>query len=124
MEAEGAGPVTPGAATYDNASRLSFYMTGRPEAYCFFLDTRPNSYLLWNDRVRPRTGGSAIVVDDYPAGDPRRPRFESVFGRVVPVPQPVAVYRRGIYTNPVHLYYLYRCYGYHYNPVAERPSGS
>jgi len=123
MEAEGVGPVAVGAATYDNASRLAFYMAGRPETCCFFLGTRINSYVLWNERGYPKPGGSALVADDRPPDDPGLPRYRAIFERVEPIPEPVAIYRRGLYDRPVRTYYLYRCYGYRPDPVVERPKG-
>jgi hypothetical protein len=120
MERETGGAVAVGAATYDNASRLSFYMRGQPHAYNFFLGTRPNSYLLWNDRAGLRPSGHALVVDDYPPDNPNLPAFHAVFERVVPAAEPVVVYRRPVYREAIHTYYLYRCYGYRPNPAVER----
>jgi undecaprenyl-diphosphatase len=121
MEAEGAGPVAVGAATYDNASRLAFYMSGQPRAYCFFLHTRPNSYLLWNQEGRPKPGGNALVIDDQPDGKPSAPNYRAIFERVVPVPEPVYVYRRPLYAEPVRILHLFRCYGYRPGRLEERP---
>ncbi len=120
MERETGEYVAVGAATYDNASRLSFYMRGQPQAINFFLGTRPNSYLLWNDRAGLRPGGHALVVDDYPPDNPNLPAFHVVFERVVPAAEPVIVYRRPVYREAIHTYYLYRCYGYRPNPAVER----
>jgi hypothetical protein len=123
MRAEGGGPITVGAATYDNASRLAFYVTGKPETYCFFLGTRLNSYYLWQEPYRPRPGGNALIVDDDAPHDPSLPPFAAVFDRVVPVKEPVRVYRPDLYKEPVHTFYLYRCYGYRPNPAVEVPQG-
>jgi 4-amino-4-deoxy-L-arabinose transferase-like glycosyltransferase len=116
MEAEGAGPVTIGAVTYDVTSRLAFYTPGRPHPFCFFLGTRLNSYALWQEPYRPRIGGSALIADDRPPGDPDRVNYSAIFDRVEPVPEPVATTRR----EP---YYLYKCYGYRRNPAAETTRG-
>jgi len=123
MEAEGAGPVALGAVTYDNASRLAFYMAGQPETCCLFPGTRPNSYALWHAPYRPKPGGSMLVVDDYAPDDPRLSPFRALFARVVAEPQPVVVYRRPLYSNPVHVFYLYRCYDYRPDPRVETPRG-
>jgi hypothetical protein len=123
MEGEGAGPVTVGSVTYDNASRIGFYTLGKPDPYCLFLGTRMNSFALWQEPYRPKAGGSALLADDRPPSDPDRVRYEDVFERVEPIQEPVLVWRRGIYTDPVHRYYLYRCYGYRPNPAAETPRG-
>lgn len=121
METEGTGPVAVGAATYDNASRLAFYMSGQPRAYCFFLGTRPNSYLLWNHEGRPKPGGNALVIDDQPDGNPGAPNYRAIFERVVPVPEPIYIYRRPLYAEPVRTLYLFRCYGYRPGRPEERP---
>ena len=123
MEEEGAGPVTIGSVTYDNASRVGFYTPGKPNPYCLFLGTRMNSFALWQEPYRPKPGGSALLADDRPPSDPDRVRYEGIFERVEPVEEPVLVWRRGIYVEPVHRYYLYRCYGYRPNPEAETPRG-
>jgi hypothetical protein len=123
MEAEGAGPVTVGSATYDNTSRLAFYMAGQPETYNFYLHTRMDSYALWQERLRPKPGSNALVADDKAPDDPTLTPFSAVFDRVVSVPEPVKVYRPGIYKEPVHTFYLYRCYGYRPNPAVETPVG-
>ncbi|HSV72873.1 MAG TPA: glycosyltransferase family 39 protein [Chthonomonadales bacterium] len=122
MERETGGFVAVGAATYDNASRLAFYMPGQPRTRCFFLGTRPNSYLLWNHRAGLRPGGNAIVADHRPPDDPLLPAYERIFERVVPVAQPVVVTRPRIYHGETVRYYLYRCYGYRPDPEAERPA--
>lgn len=123
MEAEGVGPVAVGAATYDNASRLAFYMRGQPEACCFFLGTRVNSYILWNQRAYPKPGGSALVADDRPPDDAGLPGYRAIFERVEPIPEPIPIYRRPLYPQPVRTYYLYRCYGYRPDPSVEKPRG-
>jgi 4-amino-4-deoxy-L-arabinose transferase-like glycosyltransferase len=120
MERETGAYVAVGAATYDNASRLSFYMRGQPHARNFFLGTRPNSYLLWNDRAGLRPGGHALIVDDHPPDHPNLPAFRAIFERVVPAAEPIVVYRRPVYREPIHTYYLYRCYGYRPDPAVER----
>jgi hypothetical protein len=123
MREEGAGPVAIGAATYDNASRLAFYMPGQPRTHCFFLGTRLNSYVLWNDEAGLRPGGSALVADDRAPDDARLPPYRDVFQNVVPEPRPVTIYRRGVYDRSVHVYYLYRCYDYRPDPATEHPRG-
>lgn len=123
MERETGEPVVPGAATYDNASRMAFYMAGQPKAVCLFIGTRPNSYLLWNHEAGLRPGGNALLADDYAPGAPRRPRFEALFARVAPVARAIPVHRRPLYDEPVRIYYLYRCYGYRPNPRVETPRG-
>jgi hypothetical protein len=123
MEMEDKKPVTVGAVTYDNASRMAFYMTGQPEAYCFFLGTRLNSYYLWEGDFRPLHGRNALIADDYPPDDPHLPKFKEIFDRVVPVAEPITVYRLPLYKEPVHVYYLYKCYGYHPNILVEKASG-
>ncbi len=115
--------VAVGAVTYDNASRLAFYMSGKPQTWCLFLGTRLNSYTLWNESSKPVPGGSALMVDDLAPDDPERPNYELVFDRVEPVPDPVRVYWRGVYRAPIRSYHLYRCYGYRPGLAAETPSG-
>lgn len=116
-----AGQTRPviGAATYDIASRLAFYVNGKPRTKCFYLGTRENSYVLWNDEAGLKPGGAAVLVDDFEFGDPRRPKFEGIFERVEPVAPGIDVYRRPVYEQPLHTYYLYRCYGYRPNPAVE-----
>ncbi len=117
------GDVAICAATYDTASRLAFNLPGQPRTKCLFLGTRANSYLVW-DGVTPLSRNSnAIVVDNYPLDDSRRPPFEMIFERIEPVAQPVNVYRRPIYESPVQTYFLYKCYGYHSNQLVERVVG-
>jgi len=123
MERETGGFVAVGASTYDNASRLAFYMPGQPRARCFFLSTRANSYLLWNERAGLRPGGNAIVADHRPPDDPLLPALWRIFKRVEPVPRPVVVTRPRLYRGETVRYYLYRCYGYRPDPEAERPQG-
>ena len=53
-----------------------------------------------------------ILSDDHAPGEPGRPPFESVFERVEPAPKGIPIWRAGVYDEPVHTYYLYRCYGY------------
>ncbi|MCC6729016.1 MAG: glycosyltransferase family 39 protein [Chthonomonadales bacterium] len=122
MRAEGSRHVVPGAATYDIASRLAFYMRGQPRTRCLFLNTRLNSYVAWNDEAGLRPGDDAILVDGKGPDDPELPAFAADFDRVVPVPKPVEVWRRGLYDSPVRVYFLYRCYGYRQNPAAEHPA--
>lgn len=112
MERAGGSPVTVGACTYDVASRMAFYLPDRPGAYCFFVGTRPNSYLFWNPKRRPPAGGNAVIADNRAPDDPERPAFERLFDHVEPVLPPVVVYRRGLYSEPIRMYYLYRCQGY------------
>lgn len=123
MEAAGNAPVTVGALTYDVTSRIGFYTPGQPNPYCFYLGTRLNGYYLWQEPYRPKSGGCAVIADDFAPNDPERPRFEAIFQRVEPVSTPVQVYRRGIYDEPVHTYYLYKCYGYTPNTIIETPKG-
>ena len=109
---QGGEPPVAGAATYDVASRLAFYLPGQPHTHCFFLGTRDNQYRFLNRASGLRRGRNALVVDNRPPDDPLLPLFHSVFERVEPVPQPVVVYVRPIYREPTVRYYLYRCYGY------------
>ncbi len=122
MEAAGGGRVTVGAATYDNASRLSFYLPGQPRAYCYFLNTRANSYLVFNQHNRPAPGSNAIVADDRPPTDPWLPAYRDIYERVEPVPDAVPILRPRLYSEPARVYHLYRCYGYKPNQPAERPA--
>lgn len=108
----GGRPVVPGAATYDVTSRLAFYLPGQPHAHCFFLGTRDNQYRYLNRASGLRRGDHALIADHRPPDDPLLVPFHSVFDRVEPVAEPVVVYVRGIYKEPVVTYYLYRCYGY------------
>ena len=123
MERETSTPVKVGSTTYDSTSRISFYTPGRPEACNMFLGTRPNSYLLWHEDNCPEPGDNMILTDDHAPGQEGRPPFESVFERVVPAERGIPIYRRGVYSEPVRTYYLYRCYNYRPNPHFERPSG-
>ncbi len=112
-----------GSTTYDATSRLSFYVKGQPEACNLFLGTRANSYLLWEEEDSPRPGDNMLLSDDHAAGDPGRPPFEAIFERVEPVKNGIPVFRKGVYDEPVHTYYLYRCFNYSPNPSVERPAG-
>lgn len=123
MEAAASGRVAVGAVTYDNASRLAFYLKGQPDTCCLFPGTRLNSYVLWNDRTKPQPGGAMLLADDYPPDEPRLAPFGQLFDRVECDGHPINVYRRGVYEEPVHTFYLYRCYGYRPNPAIERPGG-
>jgi 4-amino-4-deoxy-L-arabinose transferase-like glycosyltransferase len=123
MERETGGQIAVGAVTYDNASRLAFYMTSQPDTCCLFPGTRLNSYVLWNNRTLPRPGGAMLLADDYPPDEPKLAPFRRLFDHVECDGQPIQVYRRGVYAEPVHTFYLYRCYGYHPNPAVEQPSG-
>jgi len=123
MEKEVGGKVAVGAVTYDNASRLAFYMSEKPDTCCLFPGTRLNSYVLWNDRTLPKPGGSMLLADDYPPGEPRLSPFDKLFDRIECDGKPIYAFRPGVYTDPVHTFYLYRCYGYRPNPVIETPSG-
>lgn len=111
------------AATYDTASRMAFNLPGNPWVRCLFLETRANSYQLWDGLSPLQSGDNALVADGLEWSDEHRPRFEAIFERVEPVAEPVLIYRRGIYAEPVQKYYLYRCYGYHPNPSIERAQG-
>ena len=122
LEAERHRPVTVGAATYDTTSRLSFYLPGQPRAYCFFLGTRANSYLFFDERRRPAPGSDAIIADDKAPDDPWIARFSAIFERIEPVPDPVPIWRRDMYPEPARTYYLYRCYGYRPGQAAETPA--
>jgi len=82
-----------------------------------------NSYGLWNDRTLPKPGGSMLLADDYPPGEPRLSPFGKLFDRVECDGKPIYAYRPGVYTEPVHTFYLYRCYGYKPNAIVETPSG-
>ena len=124
MEHETGRLVKVGSTTYDATSRISFYVTGQPEACNLFLGTRPNSYLLWEEAECPLPGDNMILSDDHAPGEPGRPPFEAVFERVVPPKGGIPVWRGGVYYGPVHTYYLYRCYNYRPNPSVERPSGT
>ena len=116
-------PVKVGSTTYDATSRISFYIPNRPEACNMFLGTRPNSYLLWHETECPQPGDNMILSDDHAPGEAGRPPFEAVFEKVVPVEPGMPVYRAGVYDEPIHTYYLYRCYNYRPNPAVEKPSG-
>lgn len=117
----GAGRSQPvvGAATYDNASRIAFYLPDQPRAYCFFLGTRDNQYRFLNDAAGLASGANALVVDHRPPDDPLLPAFDTLFARVEPVPEPVVVRVPRIYDEPVVTYYLYRCYDYRAGDVAS-----
>jgi hypothetical protein len=123
LRREAPARVAVGAATYDSTSRLAFYLPDRPHACNLFLGTRMNSYGLWERLGCPMQGENAIIVDDYGPGDPLRPPFEKLFLAVRWPDPPVEVFRRGVYAEPIHTYYLYRCYGYRPNPAVERTSG-
>jgi len=116
MERLGRTPVV-GAATYDNASRLAFYLPGQPHVYCFFLGTRDNEYRFLNAAAGLRPGMNALIVDHRPPDDPLLPRFDTIFERVEPVPEPVIVHVPDVYDEPVVTYYLYRCY--RYRPISS-----
>ncbi len=111
MAREGVAPIV-GAATYDNASRLAFYLPGQPRVYCFFLGTRDNQYRFLNAAAGLTKGRNALIVDHRPPDDPLLPAFHTLFERVEPVREPVVVWVRPIYDEPVVTYYLYRCYRY------------
>ncbi|MGC8667634.1 MAG: ArnT family glycosyltransferase [Chthonomonadales bacterium] len=123
MEAEGAGPVVLAAATYDTASRMAYYMRGKPHVACIFVGTRMNSYVLWNKEAHLVPGSNAVIVDGCGPSDACLPPFRAIFHRVVYTPPPVLVYRPGVYRQPVDRLYVYRCYGYHPNKDVERPKG-
>lgn len=123
METEVGGSVAVGAVTYDNASRLAFYMEGQPDTCCLFPGTRMNSYALWNSRTLPKPGGAMLLADDYPPDEPKLAPFMGLFDRVEADSIPINVYRPGLYSEPIHTFYLYRCYGYHPNPAIEQPGG-
>ncbi|MEP6754360.1 MAG: glycosyltransferase family 39 protein, partial [Chthonomonadales bacterium] len=123
MEKETGGKVTAAAVTYDNASRIAFYLPHKPETYCFYLNTRLNSYYLWQEKNRPAIGSGVLIADDLQPDDPKLPRLRDIFDRVVPVAEPVQVFRRPLYVEPVHTFYLYKCYGFRPNPAAEIISG-
>ena len=110
MKSEGFAPII-GAATYDVASRMAFYTPGQPRAVCLFLGTRPNQYRYLNNASGARIGSNMLIADHRDPADPDRVPFESVFRRVVPVPEPVVVTVPSIYDVPVVTYRLYRCYG-------------
>lgn len=117
----GQTPVV-GAATYDVASRLAFYLPNHPYTRCFFLSTRANSYLLWNDQSGLKPGGNAIVVDNLPPDNPRFPRYVAIFKNVVLV-QRLEIYRKPWYSNPIETYYIYRCFDYEPNSQVEVTKG-
>lgn len=123
METELGKKIAIGAVTYDNASRLAFYMKGQPDAFCWFLNTRKTSYYLWQDAFRPKPGENALIVDDHAPDDPKLPELKAIFDRVVPVGKEIDVYRIPLYKDPVHTYYLYKCYGYRPDPTIEKYSG-
>lgn len=123
MEDEVDGRVAVGAVTYDNASRMAFYMAAQPDTCCLFAGTRLNSYVLWNRETLPAPGGAMLLADDYPPGEPKLAPFSALFDRVECDGRPIQVYREGVYREPVHTFYLYRCYGYRPNPAVEQPSG-
>ena len=123
MQREIGRRVRVGSTTYDATSRISFYLNGQPEACNLFLGTRPNSYLLWHEAECPNPGDHMILSDDHAPGEPGRPPFEAVFERVEPIRAGIPVWRAGIYREPVHTYYLYRCFNYRPNPSFERPTG-
>lgn len=123
MEAETGQRVAVGAVTYDNASRLAFYMTGQPDTCCLFPGTRLNSYTLWNERTKPKPGEPLLLVDDMAPKDALKSPFAGLFERVEAEPDPIPVYRSALYTEPVHTFYLYRCYNYRPDPRVETPSG-
>lgn len=123
MQRETGAPVAVGAVTYDTASRLAFYMAGKPHTCCLFVHTRLNSYVLWGGEGRPTPGGAMLIADDRALDDPQRAPFERLFQRVVPDPKPVDVYRPGVYHEAVRHYHLYRCYGYRPDPAVETPNG-
>jgi 4-amino-4-deoxy-L-arabinose transferase-like glycosyltransferase len=115
--------VVVGAATYDNASRLAFYLPGQPHVYCFFLSTRANSYLLWNYQAGLHPGSDAIVVDDLSPDDPHFPAYSKIFHKVLLACAPLQIFRPGIYNQPIHTYYIYKCIGYHPNTSVEKTEG-
>jgi 4-amino-4-deoxy-L-arabinose transferase-like glycosyltransferase len=123
MENKTGGRIAVGAVTYDNASRMAFYMEGQPDTCCLFAGTRLNSYVLWNHRTLPQPGGSMLLADDYPPDEPRLAPFRQLFDRVESEGKAILVHRPGVYSEPVHAFYLYRCYGYRPNPAIETPSG-
>jgi len=123
MEAEGAGPVVLAAATYDTASRMAYYMPGKPHVACIFAGTRMNSYVLWNREAHLVAGSNAVIVDGCGPKDPCLPPFSKIFRRVIYTPPPVLVFRRGVYRQPVDRLYVYRCYGYRPNRAVEQPKG-
>lgn len=122
MRTEGQA-VTIGAATYDIASRVAFYLPDQSPVRCFFLGTRANAYMTWNHEAGPAPGGDAVVVDDVPPEHPIFDEYRRIFGSVEFVGPPVQVYRSGIHAEPVHTYYLYRCRGYRPDAAAERTEG-
>jgi hypothetical protein len=110
--AHGSEPPVVGAVTYDVASRMAYYIEGKPRAYCFFLGTRDNQYRFLNAAAGMRAGRNALIADHRPPDDPLLAPFDAVFERVEPVADPVVVRVPRIYDEPVVTYYLYRCYGY------------
>lgn len=111
------------STTYDLAARAAFYTSGRPAVRCLFVGTRDNSYRAFNRTADLQEGGDAVVVDDRGPDDPLLPPFAKVFSKVEAAPEVVVVYRRPLYTQPVRISHLYRCYGYRPNPAVETPSG-
>jgi hypothetical protein len=71
----------------------------------------------------PAPGGAMLLADDYPPDEPKLAPFRALFDRVECDGKPINVYREGVYGEPVHTFYLYRCYGYRPNPAIEQPSG-
>ncbi len=111
-----------GAATYDIASRLAFYLPSHPHTRCFFLSTRANSYLLWNDESGLKPGRDAVVVDNLSPSNPKFPPYRAIFKRVVLVRR-LEIYRKPWYVKPIETYYIYRCFDYKPNPAVEVTKG-
>lgn len=121
MELETNGRVAVAGTHYDTSSRLAFYMEGKPLTLCLFLGTRLNQYMYWNRAVAPNDGDAMLIVGDYPIDSPKRPPYEKLFDRVVQIDEPVPIYRRPLYDEPVHTYYIYRCYGFRFDESAISP---
>jgi 4-amino-4-deoxy-L-arabinose transferase-like glycosyltransferase len=101
-----------GGLRYQTSARLGYYaVRDRPAAW-IHVGRRKNQYLYWNRRALPPRGGAMLIVTDREPSPGQIERLREYFVTVTVEPEPLLIYRRPLYPDPIREYWFLRCRGF------------
>lgn len=96
------------SASYDVSAALSYYMPGKPRAYCANFGRRMNQYDIW-DGLEDLAGRNALLVLKSPQDRQSAKQLFDRFEELAPQP----TFEAKINGDVVREFYLARGYGFH-----------
>ncbi len=121
MKVRTSGQIIVAATTYQECSRLAFFMKDQPRTVCFFLHTRSNQYVYWNRDASLNAGSNMLVVLQDPPDSDKGRLLNLRFDHVYLSNTRLGVAKMASNPDGFDLYYFYECYGYRPDQSVTHP---